>query len=81
MRFLESGSQEFENNVADHCRDGGNLEVGQGKDIRESPEQALPGSHAAAFKFSHQEIGIEQEHDERDLDQSSPAAPFHGRGL
>ena len=62
-----SSPEILENEIPDESRDGGNQEIGSGKNVPEGPDQAPLRPHARAFKFPHQEIGVEQRDDEPNL--------------
>jgi hypothetical protein len=75
---LESLTKKFEEDVTNESRDHGDLKIGGGKNVSECPSQTSFLSHARAFEFPHQEIGIKEEHNKTDFDKRSPDI-FHHR--
>jgi hypothetical protein len=76
---LEPGSEKFKEEVADESGYGGNFKIRGGKDVADRPGDASLPAHTGALKFSHQKIGIKQEHNEGDFDQGSPGVFLHGK--
>jgi hypothetical protein len=74
---LESLAKEFKKAIPDEGGDGGNGEIGSGKNISDSPGYAALLPHAGALKFSHQKIGIKQENDKPYFDHRSPGILVH----
>lgn len=81
MQFLKSSSQRFDENIADDRGDRGDFKVGGGEDVSERPGEAFLLANARVFKFSHEEIGIEQEDDESDFNRRSQGIFLYGHGL
>jgi hypothetical protein len=77
FRRLELGPQKFEKNVPDQGGDHGDCQIGEREDIPDRPCHAALGSPTGALKFSHQQVGIKEEDDEPDFDQSPPPDVFH----
>jgi hypothetical protein len=76
---LESLSKKFKKDVTDQSGRHGNSKIGSGKNISDGPSYAPLLAHTRALKFSHQEIGIKQEHDKPNLDHRSPGILLHGK--
>jgi hypothetical protein len=75
---LESLPKEFKKAITDERGDHGNLEVGRRENIYDCPRYTSLLTHARAFKFTHQEIGIKQEDDKTYFDNRSPDTFLHG---
>ena len=76
---LEPGPEKFKEEVADQGGYRGNFKIRGGKDIADRPGETSSLAHAGALEFSHQKIGIKQEHDEGDFDQGPPGIFWHGK--
>src|ERR1039457_5109584 len=63
-------AQVFEDDVADGCGDDGDGEVLDGEDVVEGDGEGLAGA-VDAVELAHQQVGIEEEDDERDLDDGA----------
>ena len=57
----------FEDDVADRCGDDRDGEVLDGEDVGEGDSEGFAGA-VGAVEFAHEEVGVEEEDDERDLD-------------
>jgi hypothetical protein len=60
---LESLSKKFEKDITDERGYRGNFKIGSSKNIFDCPHYAPLHSHTGTLKFSHQQIGIEEEDD------------------
>src|ERR1039457_5628447 len=60
-------AQVFEDDVADGCGDDGDGEVLDGEDVGEGDGEGLAEA-VDAVELAHQQVGIEEEDDERNLD-------------
>ena len=78
---LEFCPQKLNENVANQRRDRSDLEIGTGENVRKGPKQAILLPQARAFKFSHQQIRVEQEDNEPNLDQSPRDILLHAAEL
>jgi hypothetical protein len=81
--YSESGPKKFQERLTDRRSYNRDCKTGSGEYVGQRPEQASLPSHAGVFKFSHQEVGIEQKNNESDLNQHPPSDLFcvhvHGR--
>ena len=75
---LESLSKKFEKDITDERGYRGNFKIGSSKNIFDCPHYAPLHSHTGTLKFSHQQIGIEEEDDKAALDYSSQDIFLHG---
>ena len=57
----------FEDDVADGCGDDRDGEVLDGEDVGEGDGESFAGA-IGAVEFAHEEVGVEEEDDERDFD-------------
>jgi len=67
---LGAFAQMLEDDVADGRGDDGDGEILDGEDVVEGDGEGL-ASAVGAVEFAHEEVGIEEEDDERDLDDRS----------
>ena len=71
MNCAESGlgflAEVFEDDVADRCGDDRDGEVLDGEDVGEGDGESFAGA-IGAVEFAHEEVGVEEEDDERDFD-------------
>jgi len=76
---LEFLSKKFNKDITDERGYRGDFKIGSGKNISDCPSYPPLLPHPRALKFSHQEIGIEQEDDKSHLDHRSPDIFLHGK--
>jgi len=77
VRYSEPFAKIFEQDVANEGGQHRNLEIGDGEDVFDRPDEPSRPSHAGTLKLPHQQIGIEQEDDESYFDESPPTILFH----
>jgi hypothetical protein len=64
---LEFFAEVFEDDVADEGGDDGDEEVLAGDDVVQGDGEGLAGA-VGGVELAHEEVGVEEEDDERDLD-------------